>query len=401
MDSALVIVLATLALMVRAGQVLAGIGMSRAKSAASAGARGLVDVCVATIAFWAVGAAILLQQSSAFCGIRTDHLLGWCGMSANWFGLLSMALISTGIVGPALAERSRLSVVVVAGAIMAGVIVPVVGHWVARGWLANLGAIDLAGASAVHLTAATCAVVCAIFVGARDGKYNRDGSSNMIPGHSLPLLIGGVLLMLVGWVPYVGLASLVRGREAAVGSLAANVVISAAAGGLTSMLVGWFRFGKVDILQTISGILGGLVSITAAAGTVGTPASFLIGAVAGLVIPWITVVLDLRLKLDDPAGVIAIHGIGGMWALLSAAVFLHDTIGNRLRLLGVQVLTIAVTVAVAGMVTAVAMLILKSTIGVRASEADEFDGLDLAEHDINAHPDFQQTMIKSYHLREA
>jgi Amt family ammonium transporter len=318
-------------------------------------------------------------------------------VSANWLALLAVTLIGTGIVSPALAERSKLGVTLVLAALLGGVLVPLVAFWTWRGWLVNLGLVDLAGAAPIHLTPALCAATAVLLVGPRDGKYNRDGSSNMIPGHSVPLILTSTMLTVAGWIPYV-VGRATAGQAAVVG---ANVMISAAAAGLSSLIAARIRFGKADVLLTCIGVMGGLVSITAAAGVVGTPGAFVIGAVAGLLIPFMAVQLDLTLKLDDPAGVIAIHGVGGLWALVAAAALPDHSIIERLRLLGIHALGIVVisvtVIALCGSV----LLLLRAVTGLRSKEADEYDGLDLAEHDINAHPDFQQTMIKSYHLREA
>ncbi len=401
MQAVWMVVLAGGALLVRVGQALGAMGMARAKNAASAGVRNLADLCVATLCFWALGSAIYSQQHNGVAGIRLDYLVGWAGLSTNWFPMLALVLIATGIVAPANAERSRLGVPLAAGAMLAGIVVPLVAHWVWRGWLNQIGFIDLAGASAIHLTGASCAATCAIFVGAREGKYNRDGSSNMIPGHSVPMMLLAVLLALVGWVPYMLAAAAMSGRGYSADLLAANVFISAAAGGAASLIIGRLRFGKTDVLLACSGVLGGLVAITAAAATAGTPAAFLIGLIAGLLVPWMTVIIDLRWKIDDPSGVIAIHGVGAVWALLAAAIFAPISILDRIRLLGVQVIGTLAVVVIVVVLCSLMLLVIKSITGLRASEADEYDGLDLAEHDINAHPDFQQTTIKSYHLREA
>jgi Amt family ammonium transporter len=149
----------------------------------------------------------------------------------------------------------------------------------------------------------------------------------------------------------------------------------------------------------LAGVLAGLVSITAV-GNIGTPAAFLIGLIAGIVVPWATIFLDTQFKIDDPGGVIAIHGIGAIWALLAAAIFSPLAWSQRFHVLAVQVVGVIVVIALSAIVTAIVMLVLKATTGLRAKESEEFEGLDLAEHDINAHPDFQQTTIKSYHLRE-
>lgn len=397
MEAVWLVVLATGALLVRVGQVLNAMGSARAKNAASGGFRSLADLCVATLCFWALGAAIVFQRGNSIFGIQPDQLIGWAGISGGWITMLAAMLIATGIVAPAVAERSRIAVPLAVGALLAGLIVPIVAFWVWRGWLSQMGFIDAAGAAPIHLCGALAAATAALLVGPRDGKYNRDGSSNMIPGHSVGLILMGKTLMLVGWVPYVVMLCPIEARVRVPG----NLLVAAAAGGAASLVAARIRFGKPDVLLTCGGILGGLVSITAAAATVGTPAAFAIGAVAGVIVPWATVHLDLRLKLDDPGGVVAIHGIGALWALVAAAAFSPGTILDRARVLGVHALGVLVVAVLTLSLSAALLLILRSAVGLRSREADEYDGLDLAEHDLNAHPDFQQTMIKSYHLREA
>jgi Amt family ammonium transporter len=371
--------------------------MARAKNAASAGLRSLADLCVASLAFWALGAAIYFQLDNGLLGIRTDHLIGWGKLSENWFSLLVMVLIATGVVAPAIAERSRLAVPLVLGALLGGVLVPLVGFWSWLGWLANHGFVDVAGAAAVHVTPALCAATAALLVGPRDGKFNRDGSSNMIPGHSLPLILGGTMLVLVGWMPYV----LSRATSANASTVAANVMMCAAAAGLAALIVGQIRFGKADVLLTCIGVMGGLVSITAAASSVSTPGAFAIGVTAGLLVPWAAVWIDVTLKIDDPGGVVAIHGVGGLCGLVCAAALPQNPVIERLRLLGIHALGVIVIGITVVALCGATLLLLRAVVSLRSRQADEYDGLDLAEHDINAHPDFQQTMIKSYHLREA
>lgn len=396
MESAWVVVLAAGALLVRAGQMLGAMGLARAKNVASAGFRSLADLCIATLAFWAIGSAILFQLNNQVIGIRADYLIGWNGLSREWFSMLAVVLIATGTIGPAISERSRLPVPLALGALLAGVLVPLVLFWTRFGWLDELEFIDHAGASAIHLVPALCAAITAVFVGARDGKYNRDGSSNMIPGHSVPMILMSVMLMLVGWVPYMYCVERALGPDAG-----ANALIAAAAAGAASLVIAWVRFGKADILLTCGGILGGLVAITSAADGVGPPGAFLIGAIAGIIIPWITVFIDMRLKIDDPGGVIAIHGAGAIWGLIAAGLLAPAPIAQRFKLIGIQLLGIFVITVTTIFLAAIVVFALKVFMPLRSKEADEYDGLDLAEHDINAHPDFQQTMIKSYHLREA
>ncbi|WP_428938184.1 ammonium transporter [Fontivita pretiosa] len=401
----MVLILAGATTLVRAGQLLGAMGLVRAKNVASTGFRILMDLCISALCFWAVGAAILFQVRNPVLGVRLEYLLGMGELPADWLRMLAAVLIATGIVSPAVAERSKLVVPLAAAALLATLLVPLLLHWTTRGWLSQLGLIDTAGAAAVQLAGGACAATAAFFVGPRQNKYNRDGSSNMIPGHNIPLMLLGTMLILIGWIAYVAMmafpaagpvAGAARGAH-----IPANVLVAAAAAGLLSLVVARIRYGKADVLLSCAGILGGLVSITAAAGTVRSPAAFVIGAVAGILVPWMLVSLDLRVKLDDPGGVVAIHGVGAIWALLAAGIFRYASLEQWLWGLAIQALAIGAVLSLVVACTAGLMLALHATTGLRAADAEEYDGLDLAEHDINAHPDFQQTMIKSYHLREA
>lgn len=398
----LLIALGAGALLVRVGQALYATGLSRSKNSAGAVTRSLFDLCAASLAFWAVGAAILFQRNNYYFALKGSLVMGW-RLAPEAAGVVffygAAVLIATGVLTGTLAERSRFFPASVASVLLGGLLVPLAGNWAWSGWLRQLGFIDLAGASVIHLTAGVCAAVGAALVGARTGKYHRDGSASMIPGHNVPLASAGVFLMLAGWVPYVvGFALIAKGPT---GAVAFNVLLSAAAGGLAALLMGRFRYGKPDPTLALLGFLGGLVAITGGAAHVHPPSAVLIGAVAGVIVPLASIILDLVIRIDDPAGGIAVHAVGGLWGTVATGLFAPGYFGERMQQAGIQVLGAAAIAALAAALAIAVFMGLKATVGLRAREADEFDGLDLAEHDIGAYPDFQQTMIKSYHLREA
>jgi ammonium transporter, Amt family len=383
-DVPLLMILGSLALLVRVGMAWYATGLSRSKNAAGAVLRNVLDFCVATLAFWAIGAAVCFGDRGLVSDIGRRF-------GANTFFHLVLVLFASAVPIGSAGERSKLLPLGAISFLMAGVIVPVSMHWAWTGWLAHLRFVDAAGASAIHLAAGMSALSVAVLVGPRTGKYNRDGSSNMIPGHSMPLASVGVMMLLVAWLPYVIGASATRGFFT---SMPANVLLAAAAGGLAALASSMLRYGKPDVVLIYSGLLGALVAITGAANVLPTWGAVLVGAVAGVVIPYAMVQIDLRFKVDDPAGAVAIHGLGGLLGTLVPGIY-------GFRQLGVQALGALAIAALALLGTAGLLVVLKKTIGIRSKEADEFDGLDLAEHDLNAYPDFQQTTIKSYHLREA
>ena len=398
----MIIVLAAGLLLVRLGQTLYFSGSARSKNAAGAAMRVLCDLCVATLAFWALGSAILLQNSNPVFCIEPRLLLGWRGASESVFFGLAVVLAGTGVVSGSMGERTRFFTLCGASAVVAAIAIPVALHWSWRGWLGRIGFADVAGASAIHATAGAFALVGAIVVGARTGKYNRDGSASMIPGHNVPLAVAGVVTLVIGFVWYVVACTQAHNfSHMRIAQSAMNVLLSAAAGGAAAMLLGRLRYGKADIGLSLLGVMGGLVAITAAGGAIGSPAAVVTGAVAGLLVPLASIILDLFARVDDPGGGVSVHLVGGLWGTISAGLFMPGGFTDRLAHFGVQLLGAVVILALAVGLALATFLTLRATVGVRSKEADEYDGLDLAEHDIGAYPDFQQTMIKSYHLREA
>jgi ammonium transporter, Amt family len=391
METALWLASGGMTLLLLAGMGLYLTGISRAKNAASALFRTLVSVAVGLLAFWAFGTAFL----------RHDWRSLFNGGSLGPATLLAcaMILISPLIVVGATLERSRVPLITAASILLAGFICPL-GWLVANSaWLSRWGFTDVGGASFIHLAGAISAWQAARIVGPREGKYNRDGSTNVMLGHSTPLASAGLLVMLACWPVYMIGATLLAGHSVGY-SRTFNVPLAAAGATVAAIVAGGIRRGKFDIFLIYSALLGGLVSTTAGIENVPEVLAVLIGMVAGLVIPLAIISFDLDLKLDDPSGLIAIHGIGGVWSLLAVAIFSAGSAGHRLRALGGQAVGIIVIGGISFLLSAATYRGVKMAFRIRPREAEEFDGLDLSEHDLNAYPDFQQTMIKSYHLRE-
>ncbi|MFI5381217.1 MAG: ammonium transporter [Tepidisphaerales bacterium] len=385
-------------LLIRVGSALHCSGMSRSKNSSGAVMRLVVDLALVSLSFWLIGAA-LMGSGGHFINWKLIASLRGAVQPAQPFFLLTAILISSGIVVGAVGERSKFFPACAASIALAGVVVPLAARWtLAGGWLARLGFVDFAGAAAIHLTGAAAGLVFVYFLGARMGKYNNDGSSNAIPGHNVPLASVGVLVLFVGWIPYLlGFA----GPGPRAGSVAMNVVLAGSAGAVASLVFGHFRYYKPDVHFTYSGLMAGMVAISAAGNTDSTLWAAVIGAAAGLLIPSAIIVVDMIWKFDDVTGAIAVHGVGAIIGLALAPFAAALSWGGRFAALGMQVLGVAVVLALVAAVFVPLLWILRGAFGLRSREADEFDGLDLAEHDIGAYPDFQQNMIKSYHLREA
>jgi len=371
------------AVLLRVGFALYLAGISRSKNTVSTLFRAIVEIAVGILAYAAIGAAIHGSWR------EIAHPMG----STALF-LAAIFLIGPAIVSGATIERSRAIVGIASAALLPGILTPLTWKLLQWNWLVDHGFVDEAGATFIHFSAALVALVAVLAVGPRLGKYNRDGSTNAIPGHNLPLATGRVLLVLAMWIPYVA-AFASNPAEAAF-----NALLAGAAGVVAAFVYCSIRYGRQDVFLVYAGMLGGLVSITAGADLLIPARAVLAGAVAGIIIPYSVVKLDMIWKIDDPAAGIAIHGLGGAWSALALALLARGTWAQRAGRLAALAVALAIVAALAVAASALLFFLLRATVGIRSREPDEFDGLDLAEYDLNAYPDFQQTTIKSYHLRE-
>jgi len=380
------------AIAMRAGFAIQAAGMVRSKNSAAAICRHLCDLCIAILGFWAVGMAIMAGGGSFFW-MAPELIMGWETNATNAaFPLVAGVLIATAIVPGVLAERARFWPALWTGLALSTIVIPVIGAWAAggTGFLANLKLLDLLGATTIHWPGAVAATVAALFVGARTGKFNRDGSSTAIPGHSVPLAGAGLFILLFGWMMWGGLGAL------------RPLLLAGAAGGMASLILSQVRYYKPDLHLISAGLLGALVAASAGGATLSSVGAVITGGVAGVLVPMAILIIDVRFRIDDPSGGIAIHGIGAAWGALSAPflnVASFDFV-DRLKSLGANSLALVLAGALSAGVSFALWTVLKKTTPLKVKEHDEFDGLDLAEHDIGAYPDFQQNTIKSYHLRE-
>ena len=390
-------------LLARVGLAMYTAGLTRAKNSAGVVVRAVCDLGVAALAFYLLGAAIVSQRHNAIFAMSFGHWFD-AGLSVSVLFFLLHAVVATGLALGPTGERSRFPAVLAVSAALAGVVVPLLAFWSYLGWFADLRLIDGAGGCWVHVAGGASAAIGAWLVGPRGNKYHRDGSASVIPGHSVPLAGLGAMLLFAGLAamtaavpsltaPTREVARVVSGRAGL------NAMLAGSAGIVASLAFGVLRYGKPDVLLVLTGMLGGVVAIAAGAAAVYPVWAILIGGVAGAIVPLAAVELDLRLRVDDPTNAVAIHLVGGAWGTVAAGVFSGRGVGGTFQAVGVQLLGVAVAAVLAGGVTFGVLKFMAPR--VRASEADEFDGLDLAEHDIGAYPDFQQNSIRSYHLREA
>ncbi len=278
------------------------------------------------------------------------------------------------IVSGAVAERVKLGKFMVFAVLLVGLAYPISGYWKwGGGWLDAKGFYDFAGSSVVHAFGGFAALACVLILGPRKGKYTKDGIKPIL-GHSMPLAAIGVFLLWLGWFGFNG-GSALSADPKAVSYALTTTSLAAAAGAVASIMISMLVLKKPDLSMALNGILAGLVGITAGADTVGEGSAIIIGLVAGVIVVFSILFFD-KIKIDDPVGAISVHGVCGMWGTVAVGLFSFDPEHS----LGVQILgTLSISVF-AFIFAFVVFFILKMLGGVRVSEEEESEGLDVAEH---------------------
>ena len=308
---------------------------------------------------------------------------GYSVMS-DWFFQMVFVATAASIVSGTLAERIKVWPFLIFVVVMAALIYPIQASWVwGAGWLSEMGFSDFAGSTLVHSTGGWAALAGAIVLGARKGKYNEDGSVNPMPGSNLPLATLGTFILWFGWFGFNGGSQLALGSAAdatAIAIVYVNTNLAAAGGVVAAMLATQVKYGKIDLTYALNGAIAGLVSITAGPDLQNHLLAVLIGAVGGLLVVVTVPILD-KLKIDDVVGAIPAHLVAGIWGTLCVGIFGSGNIGTQLT----GIVAIGVFVFV---VSFVIWFILRSSIGIRASDEAQEQGLDSSEVGIRAYPEF-------------
>lgn len=408
-DMVWTILCAALVFFMQAGFAMVETGFTRAKNAGNIMMKNLMDFSVGALAYWAVGFGLMFGLSNGFTGgslffFTPDNAVvdGQWGYTFWMFQVVFAATAAT-IVSGAMAERTKFVSYLVYSFFISLLIYPIFGHWAwgnlfigengdSGAWLANMGFIDFAGSTVVHSVGGWAALAGAIVIGPRLGKFNKDGSANAIPGHSLTLASLGVFILFLGWFGFnPGSTTAANGTIA---RIAVNTTLAAAMGAVATMIVSWLKFGKPDLGMTLNGVLAGLVAITAPCASTTPLGSVLIGLCAGIAVFFSVLFFD-KIHVDDPVGAISVHGVCGALGTILAAVF-HESVftGAEYNMLG-QLVTqlIGVVTAFAWTFTTAFILFtaIKMTIGLRVSAQEELEGLDIVEHGAYAYPDFVLT----------
>ncbi|SFR15627.1 ammonium transporter [Desulfoscipio geothermicus] len=395
-DTVWVLLCAALVLFMEAGFAFLEAGFIRAKNSLNIVMKVFTDTTVGMLGFWAVGFGImygmdvagLFGGSGFFLGGSLEHIDLRIPIPAFWIFQAAFAMVVASIISGAVAERMKFSSYIIFTLTCTAFMYPVAGHWIwgAGGWLGELGMLDFAGSAAVHAVGGWAALAAVLVLGPRSGKYNEDGSVNVLPAHNMHLAFLGTFILWFGWFGFNPGSSL-SGLDLNIARIALTTNLAAAAGGTAGILFTMRRYGKADPSMAANGALAGLAAITAGTAFVGPGSAVIIGLVAGVLVVLAVEFFD-RIKADDPVGAIAVHGVGGTWGVLAVGLFAREGglfFGGGAHQLLVQALGAASVSLWAFGVTYLVFLLLKATMGVRVSPQEEMEGLDLNEHGITAY----------------
>jgi ammonium transporter, Amt family len=420
LDMVWVAVATALVFLMQAGFMFLEIGFSRQKNAGTGVAKILVNLAIVTLAWWAVGYGVAEGGGNDFFGdtgffFHFDQTIGSGEEAFNVAGSdamlmlygLAFCAVSLAIVWGTTLERIKFGAYVIYAAVFGAVIYPLVAHAVwGGGLLSDIGGkpvMDFAGSSVVHLTGAVGALAALLLLGARKGKYDAAGKPRAIPGHSMPLVGLGVIILWIGWFGFNG-GSTFETAGSFFGEVMLNTQLAAAAGVIGASLAVYMKSRSLDVGMAGNGAIAGLVGITAPSGFVEYWAAPVIGFIAGLIVVY--AVLAIEKVLDDPVGALSAHGLAGIWGTLAVGVFASPrlivegagpgiwygifgdaSLSTAFGQLGVQALAVVFTFVVVFAISIATFAAIKATIGLRVSDEEEEAGLDISSHGMYGYPE--------------
>jgi Amt family ammonium transporter len=395
-DTIWVLLCAALVFFMEGGFAFLEAGFIRAKNSMNIVMKVFTDSTLGILSYWAFGFGImygldragLFGTSGFFMEGNLEHIQLRVPIYAYWLFQAAFAMAMASIVSGAVAERMKFSPYIIYTILAAGLIYPLAGHWVwaTGGWLNNLGMLDFAGSAVVHAVGGWSALAAVMVLGPRTGKYNEDGSMNVLPAHNLHLAFLGTFILWFGWFGFNPGSSL-SGLDMNIARIAVTTNLAAAAGGTAGILFTKFRYGKADPSMAMNGALAGLAAITAGCAFVSPLSAVIIGTVAGVLVVLAVAFFD-RIRADDPVGAIAVHGVNGTWGALAVGLFAQNgglLYGGGMKLLGVQALGVVSVSVLAFAGTYLILSALKKTVGIRVSVEEEFEGMDVIEHGVPAY----------------
>jgi Amt family ammonium transporter len=431
LDTVWVLVTAMLVFFMNTGFAMVESGLCRAKNATNILAKNFVVFAASTISFWVIGWGLMFGDGNGFMGLHGLFFLGgpdnspalgadyaganpfssavYSGVysAINWtpvplwakfFFQLVFAGTAATIVSGAVAERIKFKSFLVFSFVLVAILYPITGHWIwGGGFLGSGNFRDFAGSTVVHSVGGWAALAGAIVLGPRLGKYGKDGKVHPIPGHSMTSASLGVLILWLGWFGFNPGSTMAAGDGSAISHILVNTNMAAATGALGALITAWLMLGKPDLSMILNGCLAGLVAITAPCAFTSIAAGAVIGLIAGILVV-VSVLFFDRVHVDDPVGAVSVHLVNGVWGTLALGVFYDDGIATNVAGLatglsrGAQVLAQLEGIVLVGLFTFVLSMVIwlaiKAFLGVRVSEEEEIEGLDIGEHGVPAYPDF-------------
>jgi Amt family ammonium transporter len=399
LDNVWILIAAALVLFMQAGFALVEAGLTRAKNVANVMMKNMMDLCFGALAFFAVGFAIAfggdMDGIGKFIGgggwFLGEGSFTYGNLTPFTFFIFQVAFVATAatIVSGAMAERTQFKSYIAYSIVISAFIYPVVVRWQwGGGWLYQLSTPfhDFAGSSIVHMTGGIASFAGARALGARIGKYSADGKVNAIAGHSLPFVITGCFILLVGWFGFNPGSQL--GADPVIGRIAMTTLLSGTAGAVVAMFATWVK-GKPDVAMTGNGLLAGLVGVTAGCYAVTTVGATIIGAISGLLVVWSVHLFD-KFKIDDPVGAISVHGVCGAFGTIAVGLFSNESsegfiskglfYGGGTDQLVSQIIGVVAIGTFVLVATTILFAVIKRTMGLRVSAEEELAGLDMFEH---------------------
>ena len=385
----------------QAGFAMVETGFTRAKNAGNIIMKNLMDFCIGTVVFMFLGFGILLGEDTlgGFIGIPT---LGIITDYANFdwsnfvFNLVFCATTAT-IVSGAMAERTHFLSYCIYSGIISAVVYPIEAHWIwGGGWLAQMGFHDFAGSCAIHMVGGFSALIGAWMEGPRLGKYNKDGTPNAIPGHNVVIGALGCFILWFGWYGFNGAAA-TNGPQLA--SIFATTTIAPAIATVTCMIFTWVKYGKPDVSMCLNASLAGLVGITAGCDTMDAMGAFFVGVVSGLLVCFGVWFCDYVIRVDDPVGAVAVHFCNGVWGTIAVGLFATTSApsceinglfyGGGVHQLVLQLTGVGSVLLWTGVTMFIVFKVIDKIFGLRVTDQEQLDGLDIHEHGMNAYYGFR------------
>ena len=399
---------AALVFWMQAGFAMVETGFTRAKNSGNIIMKNLMDFCIGTVMFIIIGFSLLLGEDVLGLIGKPGFDIFTAYADFDWssfvFNLVFCATTAT-IVSGAMAERTKFLSYCIYSGVISALIYPIEAHWIwGGGWLAQLGFHDFAGSCAIHMVGGISALIGAKILGPRIGKFEKDAQGkvvkvNAFPGHNIPIGALGVFILWLGWYGFNGAAATSLEQLA---SIFVTTTIAPAVATVVCMIFTWVKYGKPDVSMCLNASLAGLVAITAPCDVTDAFGSMVIGAVAGVLVVFGVWLLDYKLHIDDPVGAVAVHMMNGIWGTLAVGLFATPTApgysianaageelkglfyGGGFELLGLQLLGFVAVAAWTAVTITILFLVIKSTIGLRASREEEIKGLDITEHGLTS-----------------